>query len=271
MRPSNSRYLKALAVEGAKSKNGYTNNYLIQSVKNLQLRLIETFDSPEAAEQYLEKNLDHPDFRRRAIEKAVARENYPRVLELCQEGERIDREYPGLVREWRQTRYEVYEKQHDTEGQRQLAREFVVDEDFEYYGKFKALYASDEWPLVLAALLEDLERQRYLRSTYIAVCVEERLEERLLAVCRQDPEKAVKLYPHLVPQYAGELDAVFRDLIEKEAKCARDREAYRQVCCILRHYVKACGTTGAKETIAELRAVYHSRPAFMDELRRLNI
>ena len=261
-------YLNALAV---KSKSRRRDDYVIRSIKSLKLRLIKTFDSPDAAEQYIEENLDHPDFRKTAIENAIAGENYSRALELCREGETIDREYPGLVREWRRARYGVYEKQHDDAGQRQLARKFVLNGDFDYYGKFKALYTAKEWTAVLAALLEDLERERYQQRVYVAICVEERLGEKLLAVCRRDPQQTVALYPHLIPQYAGDLDAVFRALIKKEAERSGNREAYRRVCGTLEHYVKACGTTGAKETIAELLAVYRKRPAFVDELHKLNI
>jgi hypothetical protein len=121
-------------------------------------------------------------------------------------------------------------------------------------------------------LTEKLEKSRNTHGVYIDICIQEHLSEKLLALCRADPPDYLeRLYPHLVPDYANELDPLFTSRIRNKAKQAGGRSAYQRVCDLIRHYIKACGKSGAGEIIKELLEAHRRQPAFVDELGRIKM
>jgi hypothetical protein len=253
----------------AKKNNSY-DGWASNGAQKIRRGIIEKFDGAEAADAYLEKNLErNEDFRSIAIEKAIAAKNYDRALRLCLDGEKKYNKNSGLVDEYRHIRYVVYESQKDIAGQKELARAFVLDGEFEYYEKLKNLYTKAEWADVLAGLIEKLEKARDALKIYIDICIHERFLERLLAVCQKQPYYLTALYPHLVPQYAAELSPVFSASVRKSAGTADNRSNYQEVCKLIRHYMKACGKQDANKLIEELRETYRRRPAFIDELGKI--
>jgi hypothetical protein len=211
------------------------------------------------------------EFRNIIIEKAIRAKDYDRALRLCLEAEAKYTEYRGLVHDYRRKRYDIYEKQKNIAGQKELGRAFVLGGDFDYYKKLKGLYTKTEWPKVLADLLKPMEDGRYSSQIYIDICIHEHFDERLLGVCKKWPERLVELYPRLIPKYAADLAPVFTANIVKGAQSAGDRGAYQKVCELIRHYIKACGKPGAKKLTAELRETYCRRPAFIDELGKIKV
>jgi hypothetical protein len=260
------------------AKSDYHTNWTSNHAQEIRREIIKKFDGLKAADIYLEKNIEYNEgFRNIAIEKAITAENYDRALQLCLEGEQKNERYPGRVSNYRRKRYTIYEKQKNISGQKELARAFVLGGDFDYYKKLKALYTKTgwpatktEWPAVLTDLIKNLENTGYTGQVYIDICVHEHFWEKLLALCQKKPDYLVELYPHLVPQYAAELAPLFTARIRKDAQNAGDRGSYRQVCEFIRHYIKVCGKPEAKKLIAELRETYRRRPAFVDELGRIN-
>jgi hypothetical protein len=253
-------------------KGGSYDNWASRQAEQIRHDIIEQFDGPEAAEAFVEKNLEHNEnFRNMVIGKAIAAENYDRALRLCLEGEQKYEKYPGLVRNYRHKRYEIYELLQDIISQKELGRAFALDGEFDYFKKLKGLYTKAEWPGVLADLIENLEKKPYTSQAYIDICVHEHLDERLLELCRERPNHLAELYPHLVPQYAEELAPLFTARIVSGAKAAGGRNEYHSVCELIGHYIKACGKQGAETLIAELRETYRRRPAFVDELERIKV
>jgi len=61
---------------------------------------------------------------------------------------------------------------------------------------------------------------------------------------------------------------LFVEYIRKSAAAANNRNNYRDVCELLRHYKKACGGA-AYRMRDELEVTYAKRPAFLDELRKI--
>ena len=89
--------------------------------------------------------------------------------------------------------------------------------------------------------------------------------------CKADPSSVVRLYPHLIPKFADELDTIFTAYIKWKATHAGNRHGYKEACGIISHYLKACGKAKAKIIISELLDAYSHRPAFIDELNSITI
>jgi hypothetical protein len=238
-------------------------------LKNIQLDIIESFDDSQRVEEFIFTNVSNSEFRKKAIQIAVQKQDYHKVIQLALEGEQTDSAHAGLVHEWREYRYLAYEKLGDVDMQRQLAMHLIYERDFEYFGKLKALFPSRQWPGVVDEILKEFEKRNYLPEIYVNILIEEKLWERLLRYCQRYPFEFLKLYKYLLDDYPDEVSLLFREHIENQAQLADQRSKYQQICSLIREYRKACGTADADRIIAELKRTYARRPAFMDELGKL--
>ncbi|MDR1194100.1 MAG: hypothetical protein LBK98_08065, partial [Peptococcaceae bacterium] len=271
--------------ERKNARQAYYAGLSVAAAQKIMLILIRTYDGDGAAEDYIGQNLVNSDFRKMAIEKALAAGRLEQVLTLCLEGEALNAKDKGQVSVWRHIRYDVYEKQNNILALKELAFEFTLNGEFPYYLRLKELYAdgeggdggdggealspvsTGEWPAVLAGLLQALESE-WQSPVYIKILIHEKNQPKLLACCRKNVPSIVQLYPHLIPERAGEVDELFVEYIRYKAERASGRGDYQDVGGIICHYGKACGWNAADRIIRELLSLYRGRPAFVDELKK---
>ncbi len=255
----------------AKDEQDFSSRYLTTNIQKIKYELLDRFDGREIAEVYLEQNLENSDFRKIAIEKAISENKLERALELCFSGEQTDCDYAGLVLQWKEIRYVIYEKQNDISSQKNLAKEFVMCGEFEYYLKLKSLYDRKIWTEVMNEMVNTLENSKHKYGIYIEILIHEGLKLRLLNFCKQHPSYVVRLYPNIIPEFKSELNEIFSSFITKEAAHSSDRKQYHRVCGVIIQYAKACGTQGANILRNELLLIHKKCPAFIDELNKLKI
>lgn len=248
-------------------KEGWQRGYETRQLQKLQYEIYKQFEGESAAVSYMEQHLDNSDFRRVIIQKAIADGQYEKALTLCLDGEQQDRQYAGLVKEWRELRYAVYEKSKDAHGKKTLGMELLLAGDFEYFPKWKSMYKSHEWPAVLEGILEKTEINDR-GGVYVKILIHEKLKPRLLEYCKKYVTSIASYYEYLLPEYKEDVGAIFIKLIKESAARADSRKAYQGVCGLIRHYKNACGKA-AYIIRDELAKTYAKRPAFLDELSKL--
>lgn len=77
------------------------------------------------------------------------------------------------------------------------------------------------------------------------------------------------LYPHLIKNHKDEVNSIFKTYFELASERVYDRKKYKQVCSIIKTYMKACDESSAFQLMNELKERYKKRPAFLDELEKL--
>jgi len=256
-----------LADQASVRSSEWGHNYELGAKQKLQYEIIRKFDGDAATESFIEQHMENSDFRRIAIQNAIAGKQYEKALKLCLDGEKKDQSYAGLVSKWKNFRYVIYEKAKDAEAQKILAEELLLNGDFDYFIKLKALYKNDEWQPVLQEILEILGDKDH-RGVYVKILIHEKLKIRLLDYCKQNIYYITELYPHLLPECKTDVGTIFLKYIRHQAAGASDRGMYRKVCDLIRHYKKACGSV-ALEIRDELTIQYPKRPAFLDELGKV--
>ncbi|PLR75330.1 hypothetical protein CU633_21705 [Bacillus sp. V3-13] len=248
--------------------NSWSGRYAKENIKLLQLELIERVDGKEEAEKFINQNLHFSDFRKKAISNAFSNRDYSKVIQLCLDGEQIDKDYRGLVNEWKRNRYRAYEQLKDVENQRKLAYELLFEQDYSYFLKLKELYQPEEWSKVLEKMVKDFETSCQ-SSVYEQILIEEKLTSKLLEYCQRRPSYITDLYPHLTGEFSEEVDQLFKEYIEQSAAEASNRKKYYNVCRTIKTYKKACGKIKADGLIEALKQKYERRPAFLDELEKI--
>ncbi|MCM3569723.1 DUF6880 family protein [Neobacillus mesonae] len=243
-------------------------DYEREELKLLQLGMMERYDESEKVETFIYENIQLSDFREKAILHEMEKRDYTKVISLCLEGEG-DNPWPGLIKKWKEYRYQAYEQLEDIEKQRVLAKELLYDNDFEYYSKLKELYPSCEWEGVLHEIVEEFRKQPYQPSAYLSILKEENLTEHILEYCKENLSSLTHLYPYLMEQYFEELTDLFIQYILIVAKESNDRRKYKNVCRIIETYKQACGKEHAEKLISKLKESYKRRPAFVEELEKI--
>jgi len=235
--------------------------------------MITAFDGEAAADDYIEKNLDNYNIRERAIEIALDRKQFKKAAELCLDGEKLNEDHLGHLKDLKRYRFMAYEGAENMEKQKELAKEFVLDGDFGYYGKLKELYPKTEWLKEMEDILErtghGTHYSRYgVESVYVKIIEAEGLNERLLALCKKHVNAITRYSPVLLPLFPDEVEEIFKRHIYGSAEAAGGRDQYREVCRVILQYEKSFAkkATDIKDELAEK---YRRRPAFKEELNRI--
>jgi hypothetical protein len=128
----------------------------------------------------------------------------------------------------------------------------------------------DEWPAELSNLLKVIKANRaFSNDIYVKILIHKYLTEELLAYCKQSVSSVTELYPHLVPQYADDVDSMFLAHINHAAGQASSRGMYHEVCNIISKYKKARDKKRAGRVIEELQAAHSRQRASLNELAHI--
>lgn len=241
-----------------------------QLIKQMQLKILERNGELDKAGQLISENLDNDEFREMAIEKEMNNGNYEEALKICEEGEKNDSNYPGLIKKWKNYRLQVYETIEDTDKQKEVLLDLVFDNEYEAYPKLKDLYSPEEWNPVLENIFEEFENKSgYLPHVYEYIATSENRSDKVLKYCEQSPITITELYTYLIDDYQEKVNEIFTKHVTFEAEQATDREAYRNVCGKLETYQDACGEAKFNDMVNELKEIYHRKPAFLSEIEKV--
>ncbi|WP_042146627.1 hypothetical protein [Paucisalibacillus sp. EB02] len=250
--------------------SSWSSDYDKQAILQLQLKILERNGEMDLAAQFVNRHLNYDEFRKMAIEKEIGNENYKTALRLCEEGEQNDCLYPGLVKKWKEYRLQVYEATEDIQKQKEILQEFVLDNGYEAYGKLKELYSSEEWKDAIEKIFNLFEeRTGYLPHVYEYIAKAENRSDKILKYVEQSPSTIVELYSYLLKEYKGRVKEIFHMYILSEAKQAINRKEYRNICKKLKVYKEALGEAKFEEMVSTLKNMYERKPAFVNELEKI--
>ena len=91
----------------------------------------------------------------------------------------------------------------------------------------------------------------------------------IIEYCQESPNRIEQYYPYIKEHYYEDVCALFIDFIERKASNATDRKRYQDVCRSIQTMQKAGYQVEAKHLISDLLQAYAKRPAFVDELRKI--
>lgn len=245
--------------------------YSNERMLKILFELIAEYGTQEEAEEFIKANLNFTSFRELLIDKYMKDKNYHKVIELALAGEKKDKQSAGLVSKWKKIRYEAYKELCQKEEQEKLGKELLFDGNFEYYRELKELVTGHKL-VFYNNIKQELKKDKgwHGRNMYLKLIVEENDLDELMEFVRENPR--------IIEEYAGMLENKFKDevieiykkYIKAAANSSSNRRAYQGVCGILKRFKKIAGKKNQEDVINELICLYRKRPAFVDELTKLN-
>lgn len=245
-------------------------SYFAERVNLIRYHKVKKHDGNKKALEFIEQNLQYSDFRRMAIANAIKKKDYDYVIKLTVDGEELDKNWPGLVNEWKKYRYNAFQLSGKLDEQRGMAMDFILDGSFAYYKDMKNTYDINEWSSVYPKIIFLLENQKKTyQDVYTCILTEEGEKQKLLEFVKARPSTVERFYKYLIPEFKEEVYALFLHYIVRAAAMAGSRKDYQGVCAIVRNLKKAGGKEQALEIKQTLYKKYANRPAFRDELSRV--
>ncbi len=240
----------------------------------LEYELIRKMKGDDEADKFASQNLDTPELRRKALEKALRDKDFEKARSLAHAGIKHDAETkPGLAKEWYDWLLRTAVAEKDKPHVIEYARYLFVDgfrNDQDYYQLLKKNIDPVEWNSYVEGLVDEI-RRRY-RWDNISVLgkiyITEKWWDRLLDLVRG--AKHLPYIQHyekyLAADYSEELAELYEKGIIDYLKVNTGRKHYQEACRYLERMLKMGGRNRVRNLIAELRREYPQRRALLDEL-----
>ncbi|MFW2490396.1 SWIM zinc finger family protein [Clostridium chromiireducens] len=252
-----------------KNSNNENMKYSNENMLHILFNMVNKYGTKEEAEQFIKDNLKFSSFRELFKKKYLEEKNYKKVIELALEGEEQDKRFAGLISKWKQVRYLAYKGLSMKDEQRNLAKEFLFQGNFEYYKELEEL-AEDKINFY-NDLKQELKANEYwqAKSIFLQIILEEKDLDEIMGYVRDNPTSIDSYAEILIDEFKDEVIDIYKKYIKFEASRARNRSHYKNVCGIIKKYKKIAGKQSQIPIINELIALHRKKPAFLDELSRI--
>ena len=247
----------------------------VEVISLMLFELLQHHGTEQEIEQYIEEHIQMDTFREIFLTNLMEKQQYEKVIQATLE---VEEEYKedgwgidtSKLDKWKKIRYEAYKALGDTKNQEILAKESLIRGKFEYYEDLKTLHKED-YNSFYSAIKEELKAKTGMweNSTFRKLIEKENDIQEIMEIVRKEPNKLSKYIKCLMDRYSDEVLALYRKYIKDEAEKAYTRERYRAVCYMIVDYRKYESEQRINELIIELKIQHKRRPAFIDELSKI--
>lgn len=275
--PKEYNKIKTLLNNLIKSKPHIFSNNFNSFEHMLMLDIITKTESEESVSNYIKTNINNPDFRLMAINKAIAEKDYSKALDLIDDGIKIETTHYDVATKWKKLRLEVFIYIGNNKKIIESAHEllFLFDEDAKSYYDIMHQYVEPEkWNEFVENLIKEITKHK--KSSFMMdwsalicdiLCWEGQYERALEIVLNK---KNIYLYEHctdnLIKRYNTKFIGGYLELMFKLVKQATTRNEYKHLCKVIQQIKKLDESKQTQEFISKLRELYPRRTALQEEL-----
>ena len=254
--------------------NHNTYEYAKEVAQEIKYEMLLKIKGEDAANDYLESNINNPRLRKKAIAKAIDHQDYKKARSLSLDGIRHDeKDKPGLAKEWYDWLLKIAQATNDEEKIIEYARYLFIDNfmnEQDYYQILKQHVPPEKWNNYVFGIIQDIKAQsRWLDTGFISsIYIREEWWDQLFELLQQSPDlNSISHYEqYLSKDYSNELVEMYSIAIIEYLKHHVSRKHYKVVCRYLRRMIKLGGREKANELIEQFRKDYPARKALMEEL-----
>ena len=238
----------------------------------IRQKVIGRIEGSVAAASYAESMLHLPGIRKQFVEKYIQGKNYSAAKELCNKGIILDEKWPGIVDDWNKFLLTIAEKENDIAEILRIATLLFLRKfnSKEFYPILKKHTPPDKWNQTVEFLIRELDKKN--GDEYITwIYIQEGMFKNLLSFVQTNPHpfNIEKFDQYLTPIYANEIIDLYEKAIRRYAANSSNRKEYAECCRLLRKMKKIGDKHRVDLLINDLTTTYKSRPAFLDELKRV--
>jgi|GEM_PF-1030339 len=251
--------------------------------------IYQKMEASKALQILENKYLHFVEIRKNVVNRLIQGEDYQQAQKLILEGIEIAKEknHPGTIYKWKNSLLKISNLQGDIATQRALLKEQYLDGGFNQKNEclldFKATYSAKEWIEVRSSLIKLFNNpgkskkgqhtvykyQNLLANLYIA----EKMWKELLTFIKTkslNSSTKVQLACHLEDHYPKEVLTIYTAYARELGDDSRSRSGYKKVTNFLTSMLRLKGSESVvNELIQEFKTKYHTRPAMLDELRKI--
>lgn len=240
-----------------------------EEYKLIQVEIIRRLEGDDSAEIYIRENVHLPKIREIAYDTAMLRKDFSIGEQLCIDALTLYTNHYS-VSMWLHRLYSVYEISGNAEKLAETAQEILLRGDMRYYAVLKSqLTEQGMWSEWYPELLCKCEK-RLSYVSYMEILAEEQEIALLLEQVRVHTEQIYLYGKLLAEKYTDEVYELFTMQINNDAEAAYGRDAYRTVCSRILSFMEAGYGGKAIEMVNEFKLKYKRKPAFVDELKKIN-
>jgi len=252
-------------------------DYNIQRSQGIKFALISKMEGEVKATQFLEQNISNPDFRKIAIEAAIAKKEYTVAIAFAEDGIKKDeKNRQGLANDWREYLINIYTIQHDTDNIIKYSRFLFLNSNREnklYFSLMKTYIAPENWDNFVSLLIKDITiKNRWIdHSSIMKIYIwEERWDKLFDFVKRNVSLDNLDAYEqYLMKDYANEISDFYQTAILYYVEVNISRDYYQTACRYLRKLIKMGFREKADFIMQQLKTLYPKRKALMEELKKV--
>ena len=241
-----------------------------------KIALLEKMGKKEDATATTNQYIHLPDVRKREVEKAVERKDFPKALSLVKDGQKIAEENNRNVREWKEQELDIYRRTQNRSKQTDLCRELFVTMhgSMDYYRELKKLIEPNEWKPFLKKMLSETNMHAWYSSSIEAdIYVEEQDWQSLFDLLMNDDHHTLDMfdkYAHcLKTTHSPELLTEYVGMLKEYASRNMGAKHYSRMRQSMEAMLKLENGKAAAHQLADhFREVYRRRPSFMAEIEK---
>ena len=236
--------------------------------KLIRLEIISKIEGENAADEFIAQNLQYPQIREIAFEKAISCKNFAEGERLCIDALSASEQH-YRVSPWLYKLYSLYEVTGNAPQMAETAKKILLCGDLEYYDKLKSLLTEQAiWDSSYSEILHNCELKLPF-TQYMEILAKEKEYTLLLKQVKKHMNEIFRYGKLLAEKYPAEARALFTEQIQKEAEVAYGRDAYRDVCSYISCFSEAGYKAESNEMIKNFKATYKRKRAFVDELSKM--
>lgn len=249
-------------------------DFNIERLSKMLFDILNEYGDKNSCESFIKENLHFDTFRELMISRCISDNDYEAVIELAIDGERLAANKWDKGIKWKKIRYNAYQTLDRKSEQIDLAKELFLEGNFDYYNDLKKLYIGKEYEIyneLKDKLKNNTDKFNWkIKEMYLKLIVLEKDLDEIMNYIREDNSYIEKYAYLLVDKYYDEVKEIYINLIKKEADLANCRSRYNTVCQSIKRARKIFKEE-INLLIKEFYIKYKRKPAFIDELNKVNV
>ena len=252
-----------------KEKDSY-GSYEIKQLKIMLFEINNSYGDEKSRKEFIIENYNLYGIRKSIVADNMTKGDYNKALKIVEESEKIDKDNRIYLRNWKETRYEIYGYVNKIPEKECLAREMLLDGYEHYYDDLKKMHKNNFDDFYKDIIIE-LRKKKALgySNPYLYVILKENDKAEIMDYVRKNPYYIEQYVDKINKDYKEETETIYKNYILKNAERASERKSYKMICSSIRKYKRLYGDEKAFEIIGILHNKYRKRSAFMDELSKI--